>query len=405
MTAYLIQRIPRYSVHIPQQFFYSFSIDSNSMNAFAQDNDEIRFAEETEVSLPESSWKILIVDDEVEVHRVTQLALRDFTFEDKALNFISAYSAQEAKQLLQAHPDIAIIFLDVVMETEDAGLELIKYVRDELDNPYVRIILRTGQPGRAPEDKVAVNYGIDDYKTKTELTAQKLFISVMTGLRAYSTLLKVLNLNHSLESEIIQHKQTELALRISEMDAIAKVQQLEQTLQALRKTLVQPELQKNLDHLSAEVTETIPQLLNQENPLQTMAIITRIARTVIRLTEEQAAKLGISQTKLTVLLYLNGEPDLCASPSSLAKHCGVSRAAMTGLLDGLEQDGYVERDTNPSDRRALMIKLTEKGQQFLDRIPPQDQDQLAELVDTLSAIERNKLNELAVKLMTIEQAT
>lgn len=371
------------------------------MNAFAQDDDEILFAEETEAIQPESSWKILIVDDEIEVHRVTQLALRDFTFEAKSLDFFNAYSAQEAKYILQAHPDMAIIFLDVVMETEDAGLGLIKYVREELENPYVRIILRTGQPGRAPENVVAVNYAIDDYKTKTELTAQKLFISVITGLRAYSTLLKVLGLRRTLESEIIQHKQTELTLRISEMEAIAKVQQLEQTLQTLRKSLLQPDLQKNLGNLSSKVTETMAKSLSQNNPLQTMATITRIARTVIRLTEEQAAKLGISQTKLTVLMYLNGEPELCASPSSLAKHCGVSRAAMTGLLDGLEQEGYVERDTHPSDRRALMIKLTDKGQQFLDCIPPQDQDQLSELVNTLSAIERKKLNELTIKLTAI----
>ena len=81
---------------------------------------------------------------------------------------------QEAKQLIQAHPDTAVILLDVVMEAEDAGLQVVKYIREELGNQLVRIILRTGQPGQAPENFVVVNYGIDDYKTKTELTSQRL---------------------------------------------------------------------------------------------------------------------------------------------------------------------------------------------------------------------------------------
>jgi DNA-binding MarR family transcriptional regulator len=137
-----------------------------------------------------------------------------------------------------------------------------------------------------------------------------------------------------------------------------------------------------------------------------MSVITRIARMVLRVTDEHFAKLGISQTKLAVLIYLNSRPELSASPSSLAEHCGVSRAAMTGLLDSLEHEGYVERDTNPVDRRALMIKLNSKGQQFLDGMIPQDQYQLSELMDKLSEVERKKLIELAVKTAKlVEQQT
>ncbi len=379
------------------------------MSSFAQDDDEIFYAEETEAIKPETSWKILIVDDEVEVHRVTQLALSDFIFEGKGLEFISAYSAQSAKQLIQAHPDTAIVFLDVVMETEDAGLDLINYVRKELDNPFVRIILRTGQPGQAPENVVAVNYGIDDYKTKTELTAQKLFISVTTALRAFSTLLKMLHIRRSLELDIIQHKQVELDLRVSEMGAIAKAQQLEQTLQTLRQSQLQPGPREKNGNLSQLITDATQEILNlpdqsnglESNGLETMSILTRIARTMLRISDEHSAKLGMSQTKLAVLMYLSNQPTLVASPSALAKHCGVSRAAMTGLLDGLEQEGYVERDIHPSDRRALMIKLTPKGQQFLDWITPQDHYQLSELMNALSGTERKKLNELATKLTTL----
>jgi DNA-binding MarR family transcriptional regulator/CheY-like chemotaxis protein len=375
---------------------------------FAHD-DEIRFAEETESIQPETSWKILIVDDDVEVHTVTRLALSDFTFEGKSLAFLSAYSAQEAQQLIQAHPDTAIVFLDVVMEHESAGLQLVKFIREELDNQLVRIILRTGQPGQAPEQVVAVHYGIDDYKTKTELTAQKLFISVVTALRAFSTLMNMVDLSRTLEGKIIQHKQAEIDLRVSEMSAIVKVRELEQSLQALRQTHLQV-VQRERDALHQPVTDATQEVThlpasmpNPTDGLQTMSMITRIARMVLRITDEHSAKLGMSQTKLAVLIYLSCEPQWCASPSALAKHCGVSRAAMTGLLDGLEQEGYVERDHHPSDRRALMITLTAKGKQFLEVIAPQDQYQLSEWMSALRDDERQKLNELIPKLTLLLQ--
>lgn len=367
----------------------------------AQEDEELRFAEETELLHLDQSWKILIVDDEAEVHTITQLALRDFVYEGKSLEFLNAYSAQEAKQLIQAHPDTAIIFLDVVMETEDAGLHLVQYIRKELDNALVRIILRTGQPGQAPENVVAVNYGIDDYKTKTELTAQKLTISVVTALRAFSTLMNMLELSRNLEAAVMQHKQSEISLRVSEVNAIARVKQLEQALQSLR----QAQSREKVGGLNA-LSEPDPHTISpteSTDVLETMSVITRIARTALRITDEHSAKLGISQTKLAILMYLSGEPEHRASPSALAKHCGVSRAAMTGLLDGLEQDGYVERDSHPSDRRALMITLTPNGQRFLDWITPQDQSQLSEIMGALSESERQQLYELAVRTIKFLQ--
>ena len=159
----------------------------------AADDDELIFAEEDEVEEKpiEASWKILIVDDEIEIHNITKLALKDFTFENKLITFISAYSGKEAKEILQSHRDIALILLDVVMETEEAGLEVVKYIRDILDNQIVRIILRTGQPGQVPEDVVIVSYDINDYKTKTELTNKKLFTTVVTALRAFRSLTQI----------------------------------------------------------------------------------------------------------------------------------------------------------------------------------------------------------------------
>ncbi len=318
------------------------------------------------------SWKILIVDDDVEVHNVTKLALRDFLFENKPLSFISAYSAQQAKQLIQAHPDIAIAFVDVVMETEDAGLQLVQYIREELGNQLIRIIIRTGQPGRAPEDLVVVDYGIDDYKTKTELTSKKLFITVVTALRSFSTLIRMF-------------------------------EQSIQGLQTTQPTFATPEKIEALSHLIIGLARSNDGA-NQVDAFQSMSVVTRIARMVLRATDEHCAKLGISQTKLAVLVYLSGEPEQYASPSALAKHCGVTRAAMTGLLDSLEQEGYVERDPDPTDRRALIVRLTATGQQFLDWVVPQDQYEFTELMTALEEPERKKLAELALRAVQLMES-
>lgn len=144
-------------------------------------------------------WKILIVDDEAEVHAVTQLALHKFTYAGCGLTFLSVYSAYEAKQMLQHHPDIAVILLDVVMENRHAGLDLVKYIREDHGNRTVRIILRTGQPGEAPEEAVIRLYDINDYKTKTELTRQRLVATLLISLRIYEHLLQVEANQHQLE--------------------------------------------------------------------------------------------------------------------------------------------------------------------------------------------------------------
>ncbi|MEH2105470.1 ATP-binding protein [Nostoc sp.] len=137
------------------------------------------------------AWKMMIVDDDVEVHQATKLALRSFTFEGKPLNFISAFSGIEAKKLIAVHPDTAFILLDVVMETNDAGLRVVKYIREELKNQIVRVILRTGQPGDAPEESVILNYDINDYKLKVELTRQKLITTAIAALRSYRDLVTI----------------------------------------------------------------------------------------------------------------------------------------------------------------------------------------------------------------------
>ncbi|MBA3010572.1 MAG: hypothetical protein FP812_10055, partial [Desulfobacula sp.] len=117
--------------------------------------------------------------------------LSDYRYKNIPLKFISAYSGEEAKIIIGENPDIACCLLDVVMESKDAGLEVARFIREEKKNTKLRIILRTGQPGKAPEKHVILNYDINDYKEKTELTDQKLFTTITTALRSYIHLVEL----------------------------------------------------------------------------------------------------------------------------------------------------------------------------------------------------------------------
>jgi response regulator RpfG family c-di-GMP phosphodiesterase len=130
-------------------------------------------------------WHVLIVDDVEDIHTITKLVLSTFTFYDRPLEFHSAYSAAEAKTLLESDAQYSVAFIDVVMETTNAGLDLVKYIREELNNSELRIVLRTGQPSEAPEESVIKDYDINDYKNKTELTDRKLKTLMYSLLRSY----------------------------------------------------------------------------------------------------------------------------------------------------------------------------------------------------------------------------
>lgn len=150
-------------------------------------------------------WKVLIVDDDPDVHVITKTVLKNFTYEHKSLELLSSYDAPQTLEALKTHPDIALILLDVVMEQDDTGLRLVKTIRKELHNHMVRIVLRTGQPGFAPETDVIVNYDIDDYKEKTELTSQKLYTTVITALRTVNNMQKVQHSKMQTLSEMISN--------------------------------------------------------------------------------------------------------------------------------------------------------------------------------------------------------
>jgi len=144
-------------------------------------------------------WKVAVIDDDPAVHEGTRFALADYSLNGEGIEIISAHSAREGRELMRQHPDTAVVLLDVIMESDDAGLVLVDFIRRDLANETVRIILRTGQPGQAPERRVIVDYDINDYKAKTELTADKLFTSLTAALRSHQQLIRMVETRRGLE--------------------------------------------------------------------------------------------------------------------------------------------------------------------------------------------------------------
>ncbi len=133
-------------------------------------------------------WKILVIDDDDDVHQATRFSLEGVQLFGRPLALLHATSAAQARDLLQDIRDVAVVLLDVVMETPDAGLGLVDHIRTTLQMVETRIVLRTGQPGYAPEHETLLRYDINDYKTKSELTHHKLLTTITTTLRAYQQL-------------------------------------------------------------------------------------------------------------------------------------------------------------------------------------------------------------------------
>lgn len=153
-----------------------------------EDDDLVRFSRDDEPAPPQAGgppWKILVVDDDQEVHDITRLALAGLAVDGRPVALRSLHSAAAARDALAAERDIGVVMLDVVMESDHAGLELARWIRHDLGDMHVRIVLRTGQPGHAPEHKVMSDYDIHDYRDKTELTARRLATTVLGAVRSY----------------------------------------------------------------------------------------------------------------------------------------------------------------------------------------------------------------------------
>ena len=154
-----------------------------------QSNELIQFIDEPSsqaATTQGAAWRILLVDDEPDVHEATKLALKNIVIEGRTLVFEHAYSAEQARDLLRESEPFAVAMIDVVMENDSAGLQLVRFIREELNNRSLRLMLRTGQPGYAPEIATIHDYDINDYRTKTELTQTRLFTSLTMAIRSYA---------------------------------------------------------------------------------------------------------------------------------------------------------------------------------------------------------------------------
>lgn len=139
----------------------------------------------------DDGWSILIVDDESIIHDVLSMNLRDMQFDGKGVNLVSTFSATEAKNIISTNPHIAVVILDVMMEKDDAGLDLVRYIREEHNNADIRILLHTGQPGIAPKKHVADSYGIDAYLDKNISDNEDCYVAVKLALKSYRDCLKL----------------------------------------------------------------------------------------------------------------------------------------------------------------------------------------------------------------------
>ncbi len=184
---------------------------------------ELLYAPEVSNDFPKNDpWVILIVDDDLEVHSITKLALHDFIYDRRGLLFLSAYSAAEATSIFETREDIALVLLDVVMETDTAGLDFAKVVRERFRNDQVRIIIRTGQPGISPERYVIDHYDINDYKEKTELTADRLYTVIRSSLSQYKHIMELENKTKEV-NEINQNLESRIELRTRQLREAKKI--------------------------------------------------------------------------------------------------------------------------------------------------------------------------------------
>lgn len=132
--------------------------------------------------------RVLVADDEPDVAAVTRLSLRGMRHDGRPVELVVTDTGAGAVEALRSDPGIAVVLLDVVMESDTAGLDACRAIRDELGNRFVRILLRTGQPGVAPERSTIDDYDIDGYLPKAELSSTRLYAAVRTALKAYGEL-------------------------------------------------------------------------------------------------------------------------------------------------------------------------------------------------------------------------
>lgn len=318
-----------------------------------------------------NAWKIIVVDDNTEVHQATKLILKRFTFEGKSLNLISGFSGEEAKVLIANHPDAAVVLLDVVMETNDAGLSVAKYIREVLKNKSVRIILRTGQPGEAPEESVILEYDINDYTTKASLTQSKLFTTMIAALRSYRDVTemdksrqelamlytKLQDLNQNLEhlvkirTQELEEKNKQLRQEIYERQLIEeKLRTSEEKMRAVFEAMTDIVLVINSESGDIEVAPTNPDRLYQQ-------AASTIDKTIEHLFEIQKSETWFNQIRYV----LESEQTLNFDYSLVIDEQEVW---FTATISPLTDNSVIWVARNITERQLVQAKLRQKNQEL-----------------------------------------
>ncbi len=356
--------------------------DTDELFLTEQESELVDIGKDADETL--EKWKILIVDDEEDIHSVTRIALKGFTFRGKPVEFYDAFSAAEAEKILKEHPDIALILLDVVMETTNAGLDLVKVIRDKLGNKVTQIIIRTGQPGQAPERDVIVSYEINDYKTKTELTSFKLFTVALASLRAFEAMQQIGRLNEEFKLEINRRIRKEKVLEHAKEKAEKSEQQKSVFLQQMSERIQGP-LNLILDssdtirkEVKDQVNENIRQLFDDMS--YSGKEIIRAVQMINDLSEIQANNYELNLEKISVSdairnILANEEYaihksglDLLVENKASTDIISMDEYAFDQILSNVidnaiknTQEGQIEIKVSQDNDRSLKITVSDTG--------------------------------------------
>jgi len=186
------------------------------MSNFIFKEESVDEPDEKQLNKNKKKWRILVVDDDESVHHITRLVLADAVIENRTLEIVSAYSSAQAKDILKNDDTFCMAFVDVVMETDHAGLDLVEWIRKKKRNQAIRLVLRTGQAGTAPEATVIKEFDINDYKEKTDFTAGKMTTTVYASIRAYRD---ITTIQRSLDAFKQLIKSTHALLKINQFKA------------------------------------------------------------------------------------------------------------------------------------------------------------------------------------------
>ncbi|MCB0192195.1 MAG: hybrid sensor histidine kinase/response regulator [Anaerolineae bacterium] len=302
-------------------------------------------------------WKVLIVDDDHEVHAVTRLALRRFRFQEQSIEFISAYSTVEAMQAMKVHPNVAVTLLDIVMEEKDSGLKLAQWIRNDLDNKFIRIILRTGQPGEAPEEAVILNYAINDYKTKSELTRQKLFTTLTTALRSYCDLVAIDNQRQELQKLYADlgesHRQLQVAKEKEAQANRVKTDFLRIMNHELRTPL------NAIIGLSDVLSEEVYGSLN-EGQSRTVSTLKQSAYNLLNLIKDILDFVNIESEILELKPQQVNPAKVCYEAAQLVKQAADKK----NIQIGLDIDDSIIMTVDPVRLKHILINLLDNAVKF-----------------------------------------